>query len=296
MPFSGKTKLLSLFITLLLFTGCNSNRDKDKNSTVNNTPVADKPLTTLGKSDTTLPTEENNRTTTSPTSDINTTSDTNMTSDTNTTVQELNQTTPAPAKYILHENITTTLFWVGESESPDNHEITNVESAWDDAWLQHYGGVDTPERTTIFPPFKPQENPFYFALPYNDFDDNGNRREDALKVIPWTGEKTWTEAESMVKNRWIKIEANGKTAYAQWEDSGPFEYNDVDYVFGTAAPKNRYNDRAGLDLSPAVWIYLGYDTRNMDNQAKMNWQFVDQEDVPNGPWMEVVTYRQIYWP
>ncbi len=283
MPSSGNIKIISVFITLLLFTGCSSNHKTDTN-----TPVANKPVTPLGESNTTSPNEENNQTTTLPKSD-------NNTSDTNTTIQELNQTTPASAKYTLHENITATLFWVGEDESPDNHQITNVESAWDDTWLKHYGGIDTPERTTLFPAFKPKENPFYFALPYSDFDDNGNRREDAFKVIPWAGEKTWTQEESMVKNRWIKIEANGKTAYAQWEDAGPFEYDDIDYVFGTAAPKNRDNNHAGLDLSPAVWIYLGYDTRNMDNQAKMNWQFVDKEDVPNGPWMDVVTYQQISW-
>ena len=282
MPSFKNIKLISVFIILLLFTGCSSNHKTDTNTTVN-TPVANKPVTPLGESNTTSPNEENNQTTTPPKSD------------TNTTVQELNQTTPASAKYTLHENITATLFWVGEDESPDNHQITNVMSAWDDSWLKHYGGIDTPERTTLFPAFKPKENPFYFALPYSDFDDNGNRREDAFKVIPWAGEKTWTQEESIVKNRWIKIEANGKTAYAQWEDAGPFEYNDIDYVFGTATPKNRDNNHAGLDLSPAVWIYLGYDTRNMDNQAKMNWQFVNKEDVPNGPWMDVVTYRQISW-
>ena len=271
---SKNIKIILFFTILLLFTGCHSNHKNDTNTTVN-TSVANKPITPLGK---------NNQTPIPPKSNSN------------TTVQELNQTTPASAKYTLHENITATLFWVGEDESPDNHQITNIESAWDDTWLKHYGGIDTPERTTLFPTFTPKENPFYFALPYSDFDDNGNRREDALKVIPWASEKTWTEEESMVKNRWIKIEANGKTAYAQWEDAGPFEYDDIDYVFGTAAPKNRDNNHAGLDLSPAVWIYLGYDTRNMDNQAKMNWQFVEQKDVPNGPWMEVVTYRQIYWP
>jgi len=215
--------------------------------------------------------------------------------ETNSTAQEQNRTTPSSPNYPLHENITATLFWIGENESPDNHQITNVESAWDDNWLKHYGGVDTPERTTLLPTFKPNENPFYFALPYSDFDDNGNRREDAIKVIPWANEKTWKDDESMVKNRWIKIEANGKTAYAQWEDAGPFEYDDTAYVFGTSAPKSSYNNHAGLDLSPAVWIYLGFDTRNMDNQAKMNWQFVNREDVPNGPWMEVVTYRQVSW-
>ena len=37
--------------------------------------------------------------------------------------------------------------------------------------------------------------------------------------------------KSVIKNKWIKITANGKTAYAQWEDCGPFIYDDFNYVF-----------------------------------------------------------------
>ncbi len=201
----------------------------------------------------------------------------------------------ASQRYPLHRNITATLFWVGETESEANHQITNSVSAWDDHWMAHYGGVDTPDRQTLFPPFTPHENPFYFALPYNDFDDFGNRRDDVLTVIPWAKERFWEANESMVKNRWIEIVHNGKKVYAQWEDAGPFVYDDAAYVFGDATPANRFNDRAGLDLSPAVWIYLGYDTRREDNRAKVDWRFVNEEEVPEGPWRSIVTTRQIDW-
>ena len=267
----------SFSMTILLFfmlAGCKSSSEKSP-APVTTKTESDTPLSTASS-----PVADTNRTTAPPKERIDT-----------------NQSAEPSAKSILHENITATLFWVGEVESEDNRQITNVESAWDDNWMTHYGGVDTPQRTTVFPDFRPNENPFYFALPYSDFDDNGNRRENAAKVIPWADEKEWTDEESIVKNRWIKITdpKHSKTVYAQWEDAGPFEYNDTNYVFGTATPKSSENDHAGLDLSPAIWIYLGYDTKNMDNQAKMSWQFVPESEVPNGPWREVVTYSQIRW-
>jgi hypothetical protein len=260
-----------LFVSALLFlllTGCGTSQTKAQN-----------PIDTKSETN-----NSNTNNSTLPPSN-----------DTNSSENDKNITMTPLSNAILHTNITATLFWVGESESEDNHQITNAESAWDDNWQTHYGGVDTPVRTTLFPDFKPNENPFYFALPYSDFDDNGNRRENAVDIIPWGKEKAWTDEESIVKNRWIKIIDQNKTVYAQWEDAGPFEYDDTGYVFGTATPKNTENDHAGLDLSPAVWIYLGYDTQNMDNKAKMSWQFVPEEEVPNGPWREVVTYSQIRW-
>ena len=198
----------------------------------------------------------------------------------------------------VHENITATLFWIGEASGEENAFIPNDVSAWDEDWQKHYGGVDTPVRTSLFPTtFQPHENPFYFALPYNDFNDDGTRKANAYEVIPWANEKKWEDNESMVKNHWIKIfdPEHNKTVYAQWEDAGPFVYDDTAYVFGDTKPQNKENDNAGLDLSPAVWIYLGYDTTQMQNSAKMNWQFVEEAKVPQGPWKDVVTTSQITW-
>ncbi len=197
--------------------------------------------------------------------------------------------------YPLHRDITATLFWIGEDADIENGYIANHASAWDDDWLSHYGGIDSPRRTTLFPAdFTPHENPFYYALPYNDFDDSGVRRSDVSR-IPWYASREWDDDTSIVKNRWIRITDGTKTVYAQWEDSGPFVYDDTAYVFGTARPANTLNNHAGIDLSPAVWIYLGYDTTHLDTSASITWQFVEETEVPDGPWKQIITTRQITW-
>ena len=194
-------------------------------------------------------------------------------------------------KYYLHKNITVTYFWIGEDASIKNRNIPNLSSAWDDMWMLNYGGVDTPDdRNGYFPSkFTPKENPFYFALPYNDFDANGNKKTDISSYIPWVTATDDTNA-SVCKNRWIKIIKDDKIAYAQWEDIGPFEKNDQDYVFGTKTPKNNINNKAGLDVSPALRDYL-----NLSDIDTIDWQFVDSSDVPDGPWKEIVTISNLNW-
>jgi len=199
--------------------------------------------------------------------------------------------------YRLHTGVSTTEFWVGEPADSDNGEIANNVSAWDDLWEQHFGGVDDPTmRSTnsahpYWPAFTPQENPFYFALPYDDLDDNGDRRDNFQQVIPWARFTDYGTLQSAVKNQWIKIVANGRTCYAQWEDVGPFKENDVRYVFGSSRPANKGNQHAGLDTSPAVQQYLG-----LTGLDPTDWRFVfPDETVPPGPWTDVVTTNQITW-
>lgn len=196
------------------------------------------------------------------------------------------------SKYPLHENISTTYFWSGEAASNDNGYIDNLSSAWDSKWVEHFGGVDDPtDRNGYIPSkFVPQENPFYFALPYDDFNGDGSRKSDAYSTVYWSNEKNWNDSESMVKNRWIKITKGDGTAYAQWEDAGPFEYNDKNYVFGTSPPTNKLNNNAGLDVSPAIRDYLGLYHRGGN---KVSWQFVDFADVPDGPWKKIITTSQV---
>jgi len=191
-------------------------------------------------------------------------------------------------QYPLRQNILATIFWVGESANQDNNYIPNSQSAWDENWQEHFGGIDNPEKRNGFCPadFKPKENSFYFALPYNDFGLNGKRKISAEETVYWAGEKEWGENEPMLKNRWLKIAKNGKVAYAQWEDVGPFEENDALYVFNSSQPKNK----AGLDVSPAVAGYLG-----LDGQDDVDWQFVDFKDVAIGPWLEIITSSGIFW-
>ena len=194
--------------------------------------------------------------------------------------------------YPLHKNITTTFFWAGEEAGEDNKNISNLPSAWDEQWVRHFGGVDNPDKRSGFFPanFTPKENPFYFALPYNDFDEDGNRKQEVSKIIPWVKGKKIGENESVLKNRWIRIIKNGKEAYAQWQDVGPFKEDDAAYVFGTALPKSKINNNAGLDVSPAVRDYL-----KLADIDAVDWQFVDESQVPEGPWHQVVTTSQIYW-
>ena len=194
--------------------------------------------------------------------------------------------------YPLHQDVTTTLFWVGEEAGDDNKDISNLPSAWDEKWVKHFGGVDDPDkRNGNFPAkFTPQENPFYFALPYNDFDSKGKRKKDAASIIPWAKDRTWKDDESMLKNRWIEVTKGEKTCYAQWQDVGPFKENDSAYVFGTATPESKTNKHAGLDLSPAASQCLGL--KDIDI---VDWRFVVADAVPDGPWKEIVTTSQVYW-
>lgn len=191
----------------------------------------------------------------------------------------------------VHADIVTTYFWAGEAADASNAGISNTPSAWDDIWSTHYGGYDDPlHRNGSLPAaFTPKENPFYFALPYNDYDANGNRRPDASKCSAVTGVKATNT--SWCKNAWIKITKGTKTAYAQWEDVGPMNEDDSAYVFGTAKPKNTWDSKAGLDVSPAARDYLG-----LQDVDKTSWTFVSAASVPAGPWKQIITTSGVYWP
>ena len=130
--------------------------------------------------------------------------------------------------------------------------------------------------------FTPKENPFYFALPYSDIDDNGNRKATAINCPNYPAMKN--QPYSWCKNSWIAIHHNGKVVYAQWEDTGPYEEDDTAYVFGSAAPKNKRDAKAGLDVSPAVRDYL-----NLQDVDKCDWGFVPAASVPSGPWSQIKT-------
>jgi len=193
--------------------------------------------------------------------------------------------------YFIHENITVTIFWIGEEAKAENGWIPNTKSAWDDKWMEHFGGVDDPDDRNGYLPagFNPLQNPFYFSLPYNDFSGS-IRKTEAYDIIPWSDSKAWGKSDSMCKNQWIKVIGDDKTAFMQWEDAGPFWEDDSNYVFGGNRPKGEKDDIAGLDVSPAVRDYLG-----LEDYDKIHWQFVDPADVPDGPWKEIVTTQQTYW-
>ena len=158
----------------------------------------------------------------------------------------------------------------------------NRVSSWDKQWTKNYGGMDDPNpahRSNYMPvKFTPGLNPFYCALPYNDKAREGHRPE-APRVVPWFNEAYQGPAVSTCKGRWIAIRKGNRTAYAQWEDAGPFRTDHWQYVFGNERPKPNLNKGAGLDVSPAVRDYLGLQPTDVTD-----WRFVDFKEVPRGPW------------
>jgi hypothetical protein len=177
--------------------------------------------------------------------------------------------------------ISTTVFWIGEPASVHN-PVGNLRSAWDRDWMLNYGGADTPDnsRRQDFRPisFVPRENPFYVALPYNDQVPGGIRKE-ASKVIPWFDPVVAAQGRSNLKDRWLAVRKDSQTCYAQWEDVGPFEVDNWEYVFGNERPRANRNKDAGIDVSPAVRDYLGLTAIDVTD-----WRFVEAGEVPDGPW------------
>ena len=169
---------------------------------------------------------------------------------------------------------------MGEDADDSNNFIDNHASAWTLDWAGAFGGIDAPSQRCGHAPcgFTPKQNPFYFALPYNDLDDACKTKESQNRVLWYNGPTP--PGQSIIKNRWIEIRFKDKTAYAQWEDAGPSGEDDVDYVFGTARPAVTY----GLDLSPATSAYLGTDGDDI-----VNWRFVPDNAVPAGPWKSLIT-------
>ena len=160
--------------------------------------------------------------------------------------------------------------------------MPNNRSSWDLNWTTSYGGFDTPEkserRNYIPVSFVPRQNPFYFALPYNDVT-HGQFKPEAPLVIPWFKQSYMGQGQSVCWHHWIAIRHGNRTCYAQWEDCGPFRTDHFQYVFGNEKPKPNLNHGAGLDVSPAVRDYLGLQPTDVTD-----WQFVNTQDVPPGPW------------
>lgn len=188
----------------------------------------------------------------------------------------------------IYKVATTTVFWVGETASDANAHIDNISSAWNETWQKSYGGYDDPhDRCGFFPcNFTPKQNPFYFALPYDDLVSQvGTRKENAHKVIPWYDEDNAVPYESVLENHWIKVAHDGHICYGQWKDVGPISTNDHEYVFGDfKTPKNNFGLQAGLDVSPALRDCLGF-----SGSAQTKWKFVDARDVPEGPWTVIIS-------
>lgn len=148
------------------------------------------------------------------------------------------------------------------------------------------------------------ENPFYLDLPYDDYNQSDSTDITGYATrcadIPWANDPGYAghctdKSFSYMKNRWVKLVANGQTCYGQIEDAGPADdgngngnYADATYVFGSndARPYNQSYNAAGADVSPALGACL---LGKFNSDLKLNWQFVDEVDVPDGPWKKIIT-------
>ena len=144
----------------------------------------------------------------------------------------------------------------------------------------------------------PLENPFYLDLPYDDLNDPVGFAQ-RCEVVPWADDPGYAgrcddPGFSYLKNRWVAITGpNGATCYGQIQDAGPSHddlYHDAEYVFGAddARPVQTEFNNAGMDVSPALNGCLGYAELDGD-QDLVSWHFVDDADVPDGPWKRIVT-------
>ena len=198
-------------------------------------------------------------------------------------VAQIVDETPPPWKVKSnpwHYQIRATVFWVGERSTPGN-PTPNTASSWDPNWEENFGGYDHPFKRNAFLPagFEPKLNPFYVALPYNDLVAGSSHRPEASSIIPWFWQIYRGPGVSVCHNRWIAIHHNGRIAYAQWKDVGPFRVDDWPYVFQGEQPRPNRNQNAGIDVSPAVRDFL-----KMRGNAEVDWKFVEESEVPAGPW------------
>ena len=216
-------------------------------------------------------------------------------------------------QYPWHTNIVATTFWVGEEFDPAAADGSQVISAYDSNWYGNYGGCDgvdvngvcgTEQRTAdngFFPrEMTPLENPFYLDLPFDDINDP-NAFALRGSVIPWADDDAYRgsiddNTVSLMKNRWVKIRANGQTCYGQIQDAGPGVYDDARYVFGSndARPANQRFNNAGMDVSPALNGCLNFTDLN-GYSDRVDWQFVEFDDVPPGPWRTIITTSGVNW-
>jgi len=193
--------------------------------------------------------------------------------------------------YPWHTNIYTTMFYIGEGASSISN-TDNKASSFDANWVDSNRGTDSPNDRNGYASGSHAStvNPFYIALPFNDLV----YPDKARMYLPagWHRPNKDGKPVSACKDRWVAIKADdgsGHICYAQWEDVGPLRYDHAEYVFGSERP-DTYT-KAGLDVSPAVYDYLGM--KDM-KRPMMRWKFVDDEDVPPGVWLKLDEQALLY--
>lgn len=199
------------------------------------------------------------------------------------------------ATHPLHENIITTVFWVGEAPSNDNGRISNHQTEWDPDPVKRLGYTDSPDLARLpsgHPVGRsPNHNDFYCALPLGEYNENGLVKAER-EASYWADQaSSLNDGQSLFKGRWVKVMHGDKTAFLQVLDTGPFSWSDRSYVWGSAKPSNALGEKAGIDISPAAATFLG-----VDGSSKIHWQFVDQAQVEHGPWLDFPAIDNLhYW-
>jgi hypothetical protein len=183
--------------------------------------------------------------------------------------------------YPWKTNIITTVFWIGEGGSSVS-STDNYKSAWNADWIHQNGGSDDQDDMSGYASSLHAStlNPFYIALPFNDLV----YPDKARRWIPssWFKPPRNGKQVSACQHRWVEIKNRaGRTCFAQWEDVGPLRYDHAEYVFGPERPDTL--TRAGLDVSPAVALYLSIDRHGA---GITSWRFVDDDDVQPGLWLK----------
>lgn len=228
---------------------------------------------------------------------------------------DVSQVTGTPWK-----KVKASTFYIGEEAGPSNAGIDNIATAWDEHAATSFGGVDRwgpkdPDapnaydsqdnwypRTGLCPAgVTLRQNPFYLALPTPDYDEHGPLTAAltaAAKRLPELHKHTngtFPDGTSPFKDLWVQVSANGRTAFAQLEDIGPSDktgaiVGDYDYVWGSdRKPQNKFGMEAGIDLSPALAMYL-----NVAGEGDVSWRFVPADQVP-AAWKLLVTSGPPNW-
>lgn len=183
---------------------------------------------------------------------------------------------------VLHTDIKTTFVQGGAPAGEYDQGQTNQQARWYDDWAEHLCTIDLDGSRQLRQ--HGCDNLYYFALPCSDIGKDGDWSQAMIDKSPWTQIKT---DESPFKNQWIRVDYQGKSIYAQWEDTGPYYQYDCDYVFGEQRPKQEHAHSpalSALDLSPRSFADLtGGDLDIGEIQA--SWQFVPANQVPDGPWL-----------
>ena len=202
---------------------------------------------------------------------------------------------PSPSKPPTHtypwkSGIITTEFWIGEGGSAIS-STDNVGSAWDENWRTSNRGTDNPNDRNGYAPadHAPTVNPFYVALPFNDLALSRRSASVASRVVAPSTEG-WEAGFRLQGPLGGNEECAGARLLCAMGGRWPAGFRSPRICFWKRTTVDTLT-RAGLDVSPAVFQYLGLDG---SKNRLTSWKFVDDEDVPPGQWLKYDELALLY--